>query len=224
MVLNPDQRRAVAGLPRAPSSAATALLCTLSDVRNRRGITTTEHDTVITQIIEAVQVAFEQHCGRSLIQNDSDVTEYYTGQGQYLQVNRYPIISITSIKEATDYDFTNATALVADDDYRLIALGKKGILYSLLGSWDSEPDSVQIVYRGGYCGADLTPDTGETAVPADLREAAILQSVWIFQRKDDMGLLNISGVGGSISKQIDMTLLPYVQRLLDRGGYVKPSL
>lgn len=198
-----------------PVTSSDAWLCTTDDVKNRRGITGTESDTVIETIIAAVQAAFEGYCGRYLIQTAADVTENYTGQGLYLRLKRYPIISITSIKDASDYDFDNAEAWVADEDYRIVANGTKGILYTLLGYWDEVPDSIQVIYRGGYCPAGSSPGVGETAVPDDLREAAILQAVYNFQRKDDLGLQTVSGTGGSIAKPGDADLLGQVKRILD---------
>ena len=205
-----------------PAESSAGGLCTLADCKLRRGLATTDNDTLLERIIVGVQSAFESYCRRQLLLTAAAVTEYYTGQGQYLQLNRYPIAAITTIKEAADYNFTSAIALVADSDYRLIRSGKSGVLYSMLGSWDPNPDAIQVVYRGGFVAAGGTVGTGETALPDDLREAAIEQTVFLFQRKDDMGLVAVSGVGGSINKQVDMNLLPQVKLILD--NYRKPSL
>jgi hypothetical protein len=197
-------------------------LCTLDDCKLRRGLSTTDNDTLLERIILGVQSAFESYCRRPLLLSAAAVTEYYTGSGLYLQLARYPIAAITSIKEAADFDFTNAVALVANEDYRIVASGAKGLLYSMLGSWDPNPDAIQVVYTGGFVAAGGTVGTGQTALPDDLREAAIEQAVFLFQRKDDMGLVSVSGVGGSINKQVDMNLLPQVKLILD--NYRKPSL
>jgi hypothetical protein len=197
-------------------------LCTLDDCKTRRGLTNTDSDTLLARIIMGVHSAFESYCRRPLLLSAAAVTEYYTGQGRHLQLARYPIAAITSIKEAADFNFTAATALVADEDYRVISSGTKGVLRSMLGSWDPNPDAIQVVYRGGFVAAGDAAGTGETALPDDLREAAIEQAVFLFQRKDDMGLVAVSGVGGSINKQVDMNLLPQVRQILD--NYRKPSL
>jgi len=205
-----------------PQSSPNEGICTLADCKTRRGLSTTDNDTLLERIIAGVQSAFENYCRRPLLLTAAAVTEYYTGSGPYLQLNRYPIAAITSIKEAADFDFTAATALVADSDYRLIRSGKSGVLYSTLGSWDPNPDAIQVVYRGGFVAAGGTVGTGETALPADLREAAIEQAVFLFQRKDDMGLVSVNYQGGAINKQVDMNLLPQVKLILD--NYRKPSL
>jgi hypothetical protein len=205
-----------------PAESSADGLCTLADVKLRRGLDNTDNDTLIERIILGVAAAFESYCRRPLLLTAAAVTEYYTGQGPYMQLARYPIAAITSIKEAADFNFTDAEALTADEDYRIVRSGKSGILYSLLGSWDPNPDAIQVVYKGGYCYAGATVGSGETALPDDLREAAIEQAVFLFQRKDDMGLVSLNYQGGSINKQVDMNLLPQVRQILD--NYRKPSL
>lgn len=89
-------------------------------------------------------------------------------------------------------------------------------------SWFEVPDSIQVIYKGGYCSAGQTPGTGEFALPADLREAAIEQASFFFKRRDDLGLAGVSFEGGSISKFSAMDLLPMVKKVLD--NYKKPGL
>jgi hypothetical protein len=197
-------------------------ICTLTDVRDRLGISDTEHDAAINRIISGLESIFDGHTKRKLLVNAADVTEYFSACGNRLQFNRYPVVSITSIKQAIDYDFDSADALTADSDYRLLANGRNGIIYRMLISWFEVPDSIQVVYRGGYCSAGQTPGTGEYALPADLREAAIEQASFFFKRRDDLGLAGVSFEGGSISKFSSMDLLPMVKKILD--NYRKPSL
>lgn len=183
------------------------MLCAVADIKLRLGIATddTEHDALLASIIAGVTGMIEDYCGRPLIQTAADVTEYYTGCGRYLQVNRYPIIAITEIKEALDYDWDAATAMVADSDYRLVADGHKGVLYRLWSTWSNLPDAVRVVYRGGYCPAGSTPAEGEHAVAPGLQEAAIILAVHWFQHRHDLGLVNVSFLGGAAahaSKQL----------------------
>ena len=193
----------------------TPKLCTLDDVKSRLGMTTADNDVLFCRIIAGVEAVFNKHTMRTLVAPAFDVTEYYTGQGPYLQLNNYPIISITSIKEALDYDFASATALIANSEYRMVSGGKNGILYKLFNiPWYGVTDTVEAKYRGGFCAAGITPGTGEFAMPDDLREAAILQSTLVFKRKDDIGLSSVGAQGGSASKFADMELLPMVKEIL----------
>jgi hypothetical protein len=205
---------AVTGTPQSGSSAA---LCTADDVKTRLGLSTSDYDTMLAAIVAGITGIFESFCCRKLIQHDAAATEYFTGGSQYLQVNRYPIISITTIKEAWDYGFDSATALTADTDYRRINGGAKGILRRIGAAWLGVPDAIQIVYRGGFCPAGDTPGDGEAAVPAELRESAILQGCLAFKRRDDIGLSAVGFEGGSLNKFAAMKLLPVVEEVLMRS-------
>lgn len=209
------------------SIIATRHLCTLTDVKTRLGIEDKpDFDTIINSIITGIDGMFDNYCGRPLLMNSEDVTEEYSSEDcrEYLLFNRYPIISITSIKEASDYDFENATALVLNTDYRPSNKGLNGIIYRISDYWLAGDGVIESKYRGGYCGAGETPSQGEYALPAELREAAITQAIFLFKRKDDIGLSSVSSQGGSISKFADVELLPLVKQILDNSKYKKPSM
>jgi len=199
------------------ASTVSPRLCTLADVKERLGLTVTDHDILLARIVLGIVSVFEGHCEHPLIQTAADVTEYLSGRGTHLQLSRYPVISITSIKESWDWDFDSADALTANTDYRLVNDGVKGILYRCYTTWPRDiPDSVQAVYRGGYCPAGSAPGTGEISLPADLREAAIEQATLLFKRRDDIGLSGVGFDGGSISKFSKLELLPLVKEVLEK--------
>jgi len=205
------------------ADSATGSICTLSDAKDRLGLTDTDHDQLINRIILGIDALFNGFVNRSLLVTPTDVTENYTGCGRQLQLKRYPVVAITSIKQSVIYDFDSADALVENSGYRLVNSGRNGIIYSMYGtSWLDTPDCIQVIYRGGYCAAGQTPGTGEAAMPADLREAAILQTTFVFKRKDDIGLTGVSFDGGSISKSAPIKLLPMVEQILKK--YRRPQL
>jgi len=197
-------------------------ICTLSDVKARLGETDTENDTVLTRIILGIEKLFAAYCKRELLANAADITEYYAGCGPHLALRRYPIIAVTSIKQALAYDFDSFDALTENTHYRLVNDGRDGIIYRMYTDWFNMPDSIQVVYRGGYCAAGQTPGEGETAMPADLREAAIEQATFLWKRKDDIGLSAVGFEGGSVSKFSAVELLPMVRQILD--NYRRPQL
>jgi len=196
-------------------------ICTVADVKDRLGLSGTDYDTQLNRIVLGVESIFNNETRRNLIITPVDVTEYLTGRGSVIQLARYPIVSVTSIKEAWDYDFSAAAALVADTDYRLIGAGRNGLLGRIGCSWISSRDSIQAVYRGGYCSAGQTQGEGEYYLPGDLREAAIEQASFIFKRRDDIGLSGVGFQGGSISKFSAMDLLPMVKEVLT--NYRRPG-
>ena len=165
------------------ADSSVARICTLADVKDRLGLSNTDNDSTINRIITGIEAIFNSFTIRQLIQNSADVTEYYTGCGSRVVLTRYPIISLTSIKQAVDYDFDSANALTENTDYRLVRSGKNGIIYRMYSNWYGIEDSIQVIYRGGYCAAGQVPGAGEHALPADLREAAIEQVSFTIDRK-----------------------------------------
>lgn len=206
------------------ADSVVARICTLADVKDRLGKISadTDNDSTFNRIISGLEAIFNGYTNRSLIVNAADVTEYFTGLGAYLQLSRYPIVSITSVKVTYDYDFDSVDALTANADYRQVRQGKNGILYRVHSAWPQTEDAIQIIYRGGFCAAGQTPGEGEFAMPADLREAAIEQATFLFKRRDDIGLSGVGFEGGSISKFSAIDLLPMVKKVLD--NYRRPSL
>jgi len=205
------------------SGASTSCrICLLADVKERLGLDNTDNDDLLTRVILGLENIFDGECHRPLIMTDSDVTEYFSAMGSYLQLNRYPVISITSLKQALDYDFDSAEALEENVDYRLMNNGVNGIIRRINLQWFEVPDSIQVLSRGGFCAAGVSPAEGEIALPAKIREAAIEQATFIYKRKDDIGLSGVGFQGGSISKFSAIELLPMVKNIL--SDYKKPSL
>lgn len=196
------------------AASSSPKLATLADIKTRLGLTDTEHDTTLTRILASLASIFDSFCRRPLIAPAAAVTEYYTGNGPALQLDRYPVISITSIKVSTTWDYDNADALTANSGYRLLRGGEKGIVRYAYNNWPMTDDCIQVVYRGGYCAAGVTPADGEFALPNDLREAAIEQCCFIWKRRDDIGLQSVGFDGGDISKFGPMKLLPIVEQTL----------
>lgn len=187
-------------------------ICTLADVKDRLGLSTTEDDTLISRIITGLESIFNNFTSRKLVLNAIDETIYRAGNGPRLSLERYPIVNITSIKEAVDYDFDNADALVANTDYRHIS--NTGMIYRLCRqSWPGVEDCIEIKYRGGYVSAGQVPAAGELAMPADIREAAIEQASFMYKRRNDPGVTTNSFDGSSITTSA-MDLLPIVKETL----------
>jgi len=205
----------------------TELLCLVNDIKVRMGYEVTDKtdDEMLTQIIRGISSAFDTFAERVFILNQAAVTEYYEGDME-LYVKRWPIYSITSIKVAGDWDWTNADALVSDVDYR--SQPQNGRIYYMPGaSWPVDSyrssgdfpcgiDNIQIIYRGGYIGPGGTVLAGQTGLPDDIREACIQQTCFYLKRRHDIGLTAVSAEGQSITKFSPYDLLPSVKKILAR--------
>ena len=90
----------------------------------------------------------------------------------------------------------------------------EGYLFGKYHHWLAVPGGIQVIDRGGYCAAGVSPTGDEVALPDDLREAAIFQCSFLFKRKDDIGLAGVGFDGGSFSKFESLKLLPEVKDTL----------
>jgi len=186
----------------------------LENLKRHIGITVSAADDArLEDLIEEVQEEINSYCNRNFELPSADVTETYSGGVRTLSVDRWPIASITSIKEAGDWDFTNATALTANEGYR--ARNADGLIRRVGTEWLAGFDTVQVVYSGGYVADGGTVGSGETALPRDLHLAALLQCEHMYRNHEYFGKLNVS-ITGNTAGVSTAAILPQVRTVLDR--------
>jgi len=186
-------------------------LCSINDIRGSEGGEAegflegmkgvTKYETLLNTIIDAVSKRFENYCCREF-EYQQNIEEYHSGTGEntFIIVQRPPISKVTSLHDDYNRVFGDDTLFDVDNyvageqtvDLKNFRF-RKGI------------KNIKVVYDGGYTDA---------TIPHDLRLAAIMQTVFIFQRRNDLGLTSLSGEGGSISVQFPMKLLPEVGEIL----------
>lgn len=193
-------------------------LATVATVKSRLGLTTTQHDTLLTSIVDAVSLAIARYCHRaagatSLLERQASRTVRFDGGGQHILLDCYPVESITSVKEAFDNGFDDADALTAETDYYVEA--RSGLLWRMPtgATWLRGRGVVQVVWTGGYVAAGDTPGDGQVAVPYDLAEACVMQSGHLFSNRDKLGQSSISMGGMSVSL-VEGNWLPLVRSLM----------
>jgi len=193
------------------------MLCTLAQLKARLGIGDEDSDTLLTQIITGVsgQLQGEGGCGRTL-SLESDIVEYKTirePRAASIWLSRYPVVSISEIKEATYNDFDDADALTADDDFQFDP--DSGEVHKT-GWWLRGFRTAKITYTGGYVLPGDVAGDGETELPDDIVEAAIEQASFAYQRRDTLGVSAQSAQGGSVTAYAQDKLLPGVRTTMRR--------
>lgn len=146
----------------------------------------TTSDVVLGRIISAVSQRIENWIDRPL-KNDTTLTEEYSvlPRQRVLFLRAYPVVSITSIKIATDWKFSAATA-VSTDDYHvdvstgMVHLNFYPILSYMGNNMREAPNAVQVVYKGGFSD---TPDNLATSYPA-ISYACEQQVIAAWRRRD----------------------------------------
>jgi hypothetical protein len=173
---------------------------------------TTDWDAVIEILIDAVSSLVDNYVGRVLALT-TYTAKLLDGSGrEKLILPFHPVASITSVKE------DDVTLTLGDEaDYlRDLTLG---ILYRVGGSvWAAGRQNIEITYKAGYVVQGGTVATGETALPDDLKLAALMQvaAEWKRHQQGDWNEVSRSFPDGSVSKRNEDPILPQVKAILDR--------
>lgn len=160
------------------------------------GLTNTDKDTRLEQIVQAVSRQIDQQCGRRFYA--ANQTRYYTPRNEYCLTLPDDLLSVTTLTTDDDGDGTVETVW-ASTDYLLTPFNASadGIPYSGLVVNDAQgrycfplyQRSVEIMGSFGY--AETVPD--------EIREATIIQSVRIFRRGDaPFGVTGSAEMGQSV--------------------------
>lgn len=176
-------------------------LTTIARVKTLRGITDTQSDTVLSQIVTVVSARAEALMGRHA-QRVARTEELEIGQGEKIVVFRgYPLdatATLTVTYSSLPVD-TGASALVRNQDYFLD--DNSGLLRLLFRPTSWRPGYVRAIYTGGMA-ADTTAFI--TAFP-EVAGALDQQVVYEFARRAVPGGSLETRDGGATfaSKEVD---------------------
>jgi hypothetical protein len=167
----------------------------LKDLLGLEGSTITDYPA-LNIIRLGVTSAIEEYLGRNL-EGKSRTELVYVGDtpSRMILLSAIPVGTITSITETCDDTDTEYTS----DDYDIVDYGIK--LASKIKN-----SKLTIVYTGGWETAD---------VPSAVSRAALLQTAYEFQSKEQIGAEMVSTEGGSVSRPA-LNLLPEVKRMLNK--------
>lgn len=173
----------------------------------------TDWDTALQQIGLGVVQAFEGYCGRKFYRQTS-IVEEMSLVGSTLQVQRYPIESVTSVQYRTDEDDSYSTGEIQQ------VSESAGLIYCY--EWFRLGYSVKVTYDGGYWWDTSDDDSGSlpegaTAIPDDLVDAWAAQVQHVAEARNIFG----GAAAAANPKKGDQTaanldFIPYVSAVLDR--------
>jgi hypothetical protein len=173
----------------------------LDELKAYLNITVTTHDSELTSLRDAVEVAAENVADISLRQQ-TVTSERHSGGADRIVLSTRPLVSVTTVAE----DGTTLAATAYDIDL------DTGILYRLsgtytLGVWSSGHRNVSVTYEAGWSGS---------TVPSDIKHGILelARHLWTTQR----GPTQVFGTGSdewnpssmhSITRRVQELLEPY---------------
>jgi hypothetical protein len=142
---------------------------------------------------ESVTAAIENYLGRELESAERDVTIYASNvPTQIVHLKAVPVASVSALTVTIG---SNAEEYGADD-YEITNYGVK--LYGKISN-----AKIEVTYTGGI-----------STVPGAINRAALLQTAYEFQSKEQIGAESVSTEGGFVSRPA-LGLLREVKRMLN---------
>ena len=126
--------------------------------------------------------------------------------GRELTTTVKPIISVTSIYDDPDLDYTDSADLIASSDYTLYGQEGRVVLdYNATdASWSVGHRHIKITYVAGY---------GSGGIPTAIKHAACIQVAHWYQARAHIGRTNLSSAGQTVALNT-LELLPEVRKAL----------
>jgi hypothetical protein len=172
-------------------SLAANALTTLSDVKGELGVSDSDSDSYLENLIDSVSTEIETFLGRKLAFSSGHVEDVAGFGGYRIRLSRLPVISLTSVEmidpwvPSTSMDISNVS--IEDDD--------AGWVY-YRGGWPwtvpcppgtiaghplagQEQQSIRVTYDGGY----ELPSASVPTLPLDIRRAATISASTLYRQR-----------------------------------------
>lgn len=199
------------------------MLCLLADLKVRLKIAEADvvDDAVLEGFISGVSGRFAKECNRTFDYAAAATFEFRADE-MNLVVDRYPIITVDSFELKT----REVDGFVGQSGIEYVVNPTRSIV-ELAAPLGTSREIGSVTYEGGYILPGTTPTTGQTALPAEIEQAAIEQCAYFYQNKDRLGISSLSNSGGSLAKDpvsvvSPLSLLPQVMAVLKKYERWRP--
>ncbi|MCX7723545.1 MAG: hypothetical protein N2379_10900 [Verrucomicrobiae bacterium] len=186
------------------------MLATVAQLKSVLGLPAHDvaDDEQLEFILQAVTARFERETDRRFGYLSGAVYEFAARDTRVLP-NRLPVWKVLRFEEKS---------LAADEWVEVQAPRlaiRHGVIY-LAWPLPCTGPVARVIYDGGYILPGQAPVEGVEPLPADLQNAALRQAAYWWQRRNQLGLVSISGEGGAITQFASQDLLPEVVATLEK--------
>ena len=186
-------------------------LISLADFKTLAEITSSQHDSKLTELIDSVSQLVKTYCGQSFLDYYSSAkTEFHTKNfGSHLvELQEGPVVAITSVAER-DAPTSSYSTLTENTDWVLDSTTDS--LYRMSGSvyknWETGPNSVKVIYKAGY-----------SELPQDLR-LAVVDLIMYYHKNEQKQRQTIAGATiqnqNTSSTRNSVAFPDHIKRVLD---------
>ncbi len=164
-------------------------LTTLSRIKSRLNIPTTNFDDLLTELINAATDYIESACGGRRFKETPYVYEIYSGgpdRRSYIVLRNYPVTVLASLEfRAGMQSNPNWTAFVLDT-FELVEDGKLGLI-RVYGGLPRGTNNIRASYTAGYK-IDFTQEgTANHTLPFDLSDLCERLTIRFFKKRESHG-------------------------------------
>jgi hypothetical protein len=193
------------------------MLSQLTTLKTRLAITETDvqYDDLLNTFLAATSARLDRECNRTFARTVNATYEFDPNDVEIISPI-FPIESVSKFElkenetegwvEQTDVEFVirKSRIISLESALRPATAGHSAITLA------------RITYTGGYVLPGSTASPGQTALPADLEQAAVEQAAVSFLRRDRIGLEINWDKGGAYQRLSQLPLLPSVAAILSR--------
>ena len=188
------------------------MLTQLSTVKTRLAIDPLDitNDALLTSAILAVSARFDQETNRTLERTENATFEFPATDTEIL-VPCYPVETVAK------FELKSSEAEGWVEQPGIEYLLRRACIISLHSAFRTLHSALwraRVTYTGGYLAPGSASQPGAAALPADLEQAAVEQTVFWFQTRDMVGVLRQWPHGGNYEQLADLDLLPSVRAVL----------
>ena len=167
----------------------------------------TADDVILTNTITALSERIENDTNRKF-DYQAAATFQFRGNTMDILPDRFPVLSVDTL-ETKDNEATGWVA-VADQDMPDILIGERLNVIELSSAVGNSRNLARVTYAAGYILPGCAAVNGVSPLPPDLEQAVVEQVCYWYQRRNQLGLVSVSGDGGSVSQFRTLDLLPSV--------------
>jgi hypothetical protein len=187
------------------------MLSTLSNLKARLAIPDldVQYDDLLTTALTALSARFDKETNRTLTRTPNSLHEFPADDTEVV-LPVYPLEAVSKFEIKSNE--TEGWVQQNNVEY----LTRNACVVSLAIPLGTCRQQARITYAGGYVMPDTTPGAGQTALPADLEQAAVEQCAYWFMNRDKIGHLRFWPHQGTYEQFANLDLLPSVSAVLSR--------